>query len=513
MSAGKFVRSNLIITTLSLVGVAINFVSQMVLAYYFGAKTERDAYFSAAAVPAYIVTLFVGSITAVFLPFYINLKTKVNELDLRIFGASSLGLCALAIVLIALAGFTFSQEMMALVAPGYNGAQLQLTIQLFNILIFAAVFQTLSNFIAVFYHVENSFLLPAISPIITPVTSLVIVLLFHSYGIQSLAFGTLIGSILSLILLLPRVSGQLAPMAMLKIFNPNTREVFQLAMPLFISGAVYRLTTIIERTIGSRLPEGSVSYLGYSSQIYILLATIASGSLGTTFFPILSKAWSEGDTSRFRLLLTRAFLLTFSIILPIACILIVHRNRIIEMLFQRGAFDAHATVAVATSLSILMAAFIFSSLGNILTKAFYIANRTFIVGVLGISELIIYTACGYMLAQHYSYLGLSSALSLSTGWTLILFIVFLFHWKLLDGSILVNDVFKLIVASMVCCLVIYIVYKPLAGSGNLLSTLISSFIGVACYLVSVLYVMKISEAELINKTLKSYLSKYFHKVY
>lgn len=502
----KFFKSNIIVTALALVSVGVSFVSQMILAYYFGANAERDAYFSAIVIPSYIVTLFVGSFTVVFLPFYMEFKKKNNPLDVNKVIGSMLGLCTALLTCIAVAGFFASGFIVTGIAPGFDHEQALITRQLFNILIFSVIFQSLSSFLTIFHHVESRFLLPAISPIITPVISIFFVTTFSEYGIRSLAVGTLVGSTFGVITLLPIVINKIDPGHFFRFINAHTIRLLKLTVPLFISGSVYRLTTVLERIIASKLPSGSISYLGYGNQMYLLLASIASGSIATTFYPLMSEAWSEGNKSMLNHYLSKGVRLILFITLPLASIIVVLSYPMIKILFERGLFNSDATEAVSRTLAILMGAFIFGSLGNVIVKPFYITQKTTTVSVISTVEVIAYLFIGYFLSLQYSYLGLAAALTVSTGLTILFSVIVLSKSKLISFSGLYLDVLKLLVAAVICGLTAYISYEALnlLRMNIIVTTAISALISLLAYLVLVLYAFKFRDSSNIVSLVKSF---------
>jgi putative peptidoglycan lipid II flippase len=504
MRAPGFIKSNILITFLSLTGVGINFISQILIAYYFGAQNERDAYFSAMTVPTYVIALFVGSFSVVFLPFFVAFRKKHTESEVTRFVSSTIGVSFIFLAVLVVLGFMFSDDIVKYVAPGFQAEQLMLTGYLFRILIFTIIFQSLSSIVTVFHHVDRQFIWPAISPIVIPITSMIFVACFHNYGIKSLALGTLTGSLIAIVLISPVVLNKIRIKYLVDFLNPHTNRLIKLALPLFVTGIIYRLTTIIERIIASRLPTGSISYLGYSNQLYLLLATIASGSIITTFFPLLSSSWVEGNKEEFDALLCRGIGLILLITLPIAAVFIALDTQIIEILFQRGAFDRNATMAVARSLSLLMGAFIFGSLGNIMVKVFYIANKTFTISIINIVEIIIYAIAAYFLSIHYSYLGLAFALTLSTGFTIFVSAFFLLRWNFLSISNFSLDLVKLLVAAFCCGVLSYFMFSFLDGFNIVIATVFSGLTGVLFYLVIILCVLRVKDANVIYKAVVNY---------
>ncbi|MCC6818849.1 MAG: polysaccharide biosynthesis C-terminal domain-containing protein [Bacteroidia bacterium] len=484
--------------------MGLNFLTQTVIAYYFGTDLQRDAYFSALTIPAYLIILFSGSISTIFLPYYVDFRKNNSKEDVVKFGSSMLGCSIIFLLVVCAIGFISSRQIVDWIAPGFSLQQKVLTREIFDILIFTVIFQALSSVVIVFHHVDSKFLRPALSPLIIPITSFVAVLFFHKHGIIALAFGAQIGSFLSLVILITALADKVKFRDLIGLINPATKKVIILSMPLLISGSIYRLTTVIERIIGSTLPNGSISALGYSNQIYVLLVTIATGSIATTFFPKMAHSWSGGMSDEFNKIACRAIKLILAITLPIAAIFFTLGQPIIMILFQRGAFDSAATISVAESLKLFLGAFIFSGLGSVIGKIFYITNRTMAVSIVSIVEIFVYAICAYFLSHYYSYLGLAFSLTISTGFNIFVMTYLLIRWKYVLFSDLLGDTLKLVGAALICGMLIKSIFLWTESLNIFFGLMLSGLFGLSGYLFCILYVFKISEADTINKLIKSY---------
>lgn len=513
MKTDQFIQSNIVITFLTLLSVGINFISQILLAYYFGASSERDAYFAAITLPTYLVTLFTGSITTIFLPFYVSLKKEKSTVAIKQFISSSIGFFFIVLLLLAIIGFFFSQDILNYTLPGFNAQQLKSTTPLFRVLIFIIIFQSITSFLTIFYHTENRFLTPAASPIIVSLTSLTFVVFLHQYGIMSLAMGTLTGSILSTLALSPILKEKVMLAHLFSLRNIELKLALKMAVPLIVSGALRKVTPVAERIMASELPSGSISFLGYGNQLYMLLTMIASSSIGTTFYPPMSLAWAEGDENKFWHLFTNGIRLILLITLPIAAILYAISSPVVQIIFERGAFKHDTTLAVADTLKLLLGAFLFSSLGNIVMKIFYVSKKTSILTLVSTVELLTYILSGYYLSRHFSYLGLAAALSVSTSIPLIMALIFSPKKKPFSFKTFYADVVKLLLAAAICSSITFIIYRPLYAALNnvFTSTAISSLGALILYAVSILYIFKIEDSGLIINTAKKYIQTPFKK--
>ncbi|HET9956227.1 MAG TPA: lipid II flippase MurJ [Polyangiaceae bacterium] len=399
------------VTLLSFLGLLLGLGNSLLIAYLYGASPERDAYLLAAIVPTYLVSLFSGNISILFIPVFIQNHTKDEPQAWRF--ASSIicysGLILLAIVALAT---TFAKDVVARLAPAFTPAELDLTTRLLRVMMPSALFGGLSSVASSLYYAEQRFLRPNITallagslPLITNLT------LHHRMGMFSLAWGTTLGSAAGLLLLLP---GLLAPGKLR--FSLNAREdgilnLLRSSVPLLLASLLYRFNTGFERILGARLPTGSISFLAYATQIVTMLSSLTSSGIATTFFPALSRAFASNDMPGARRYLAIGVRAVLIVALPASVLLIVFAHPIVQLLLERGAFDRRATSGVSNSILLLLAGYVASSLGNVVTKCIYVAQKTAWLAPYTIIETIGYVALGAWLSKYFSYLGLAAASS------------------------------------------------------------------------------------------------------
>lgn len=414
------------ITALSIVNIVLTFVSQLVVAYYFGATWERDAYFSAVVIPTYLSTLFVSSIGAIFLPVFVDVKTQKGEEPANKFRNNVLSYSLVISFIVSALVVIFSNAIIAITAPGFTMEESRLSSELLSVLSLTIVFQVITNLASSVLQVQHRFILPSLAPLIAAAISLITVLLFTgSFGILSLAYGTLAGSAISAACLLLPLHKIGALKFVWELKNKEISRMIHACIPLFIAGIFYRSTSIFERSIASTLEEGSISFLGYGNQIMFILATLTSSGIAATIYPKLSRAWSEKNLPQIREMYIKSIRIIFLLTLPLSIIFIFWGVPIFTMLFERGAFTQDATYAVSSIFSILTIALIANSLGGVIAKIFYLTQRTLLGSFLEILSTICYVGFAYFLSGLYSYNGIAMAASISTLFTIITSFIFL----------------------------------------------------------------------------------------
>lgn len=499
-------KPTVIITICSLLGIFIGFLSQLIIAYFFGARFERDAYFVASTIPTYITAIFTGSVGIVFLPRVVNILNSKGK-EISNFLSTTFWLMVILLSLLVILVLLFPTGVINLVATGFSAEQNNFSARLLVIIIPSIIFNVLSNLLSSLYQIRNNFFRPALAPIISSMVSLIcVVLLCEKIGIFGLAIGLLLGSILSFLVLIP-ILKYYKLKAFVDLYDFDIQSFVKTLLPLFLTGILFRSTSIFERMIASNLPSGSISYLGYSSQILAILATLTSSGIAVSIYPALSKYWTERKVDDFVQLFIKIIRIIFLFTVPIAVSLIFYGDFFIKIIFQRGAFNADVTQAVSIALAWSMGAFLFQNLGSVIAKVFYISGKTVVISVIASFELIIYIILGFVLCRYFSYVGLSMALTFSSMSNIILSAFFI-HKRLfsIKPAKIAKDLLKILVITIFSLLTIYI-FSILINTRNTALMFIPFFFGFLMYYFMGL-ILRVDEIMSINNILTSLIVKY-----
>jgi putative peptidoglycan lipid II flippase len=489
-------KSTIQVTLFSFLGVLLGFVSQLVVAYFFGATPSRDAYFAAAVIPTYLTALFVGSVGSIFMSAYMAHQTQRTRTDTVLFVSRVVNVCGVLLSGLVVLGIIFADDVVAVSAPGFSGGQHVLAVTLLRIVLPSTLFLSLSSLLTTIYQAQGKFLLAALVPVLGILVTLSVVLVFSRIlGIVSLAYGSLASSIFNFLALSPMIlkRGQYRPNFAL---DREVRSIFAVSGPLFLTGIFYRSTSIFERMIASTLGPGSISYLGYANQFLASLTGIAASGIATTIFPVMSKQWELRDLTGVQELFAKGVRTVLVVTLPIAAIFLVQGQPIVRILLERGAFDAGATTAVSKCLAVMMVAFVSLSSGTLIARGFYLTQETKKFSLLVTSEMVIYLAAGYFLSKYVSYLGLAAALSISSLYTATVGTLMLRRvFGGLDGATMLRDFGRILCAAVVLGVTALLVRFLLQDLLNeLWSVGLAIAAGTSAYAIFVTCVMPIPDA-------------------
>lgn len=131
---------------------------------------------------------------------------------------------------------------------------------------------------------------------------------------------------------------------------------------------------LIERYLASSLPEGAISHLNYAQKV-AQMPMVLSLMLCTVTFPLIARALAEGDVARARDRVERDLFLAACVVLLGAATVVACAPRLIELLFQRGAFTAADTAATASVMRVYALGLLGHTLVGALVRSYFSAGR------------------------------------------------------------------------------------------------------------------------------------------
>lgn len=156
----------------------------------------------------------------------------------------------------------------------------------------------------------------------------------------------------------------------------KVRQLLRRALPVALGAGIYQVNIMAGTVLASFLPSGSVSYLFYADRLNQLPYGIIGAAVSTALLPLLSRQVKAGLAAEAMHSQNRALEFAFFLMLPAALALIVLAVPLIAVLFQRGAFDAHAVDATAAALRAYAVGLPAFMLIKALTPGFYAREDT-----------------------------------------------------------------------------------------------------------------------------------------
>jgi putative peptidoglycan lipid II flippase len=380
---GSLSRAAGVVGFYTLLSRILGLVRDMVVARYFGAGLAADAFFVAFRIPNLLRRLFAeGSLTIAFIPVFSEYLTRQSREDALRVARAVLTLLSLILVTVTVLGILFSPWIVRIQAFGFGGSGLKydLTVLLTRITFPYILLVSLVAFLSGILNSLRHFAAPAAAPIFLNVGIIGATLLISPHCAQPIvgvAVGVLLGGVMQLLLQLPWVFRQgisLLPMWMPG--HPAVRRIGMLMLPAVFGSAIYQLNQFVGTLLASFLPDGSVSWLYYADRLVEFPLGVFAIAISTAALPSLSRQAAGRDMADFKETLSHALRLTFFITIPSMAGLLILGKPIIQIFFQRGAFDAYSTIMTDRALFFYSVGLWAFSGVRVLVSAFYALQDT-----------------------------------------------------------------------------------------------------------------------------------------
>ena len=412
------------------------FIRDMIVAQFFGAGMATDAFFVAFRIPNLLRRLVgEGALTASFIPVYTEYITQRPPEEGREFVRATFWLLAVFLLALTGLGILLAPGIVKVMAYGFSQEPEKLGLTVFlTRLMFPYIF--FIGLAALAMGVLNSwkhFFAPALAPVLLNLSIILCVLVFNPFlsePILTLALGVLLGGIAQLVFQWPFLKRKGIVFGFrFEPSHPGVKRVAALMAPSVLGLAVTQLNVLVSTFLASYLPEGSVSYLYYADRLLEFPMGIFAIAVATAVLPVMSEQAARKDWENLRETLSFALRLVFFVTLPAMIGLIVLRQPILNLLFQRGAFTAHSAEMTAQALlyySVGLAGF---AGVRIIIPAFYSLQDTKTPVKIAFAALVANAVLGALLMHPLQHGGLALATSLAAGMNFAL-LVFLLRKKM-----------------------------------------------------------------------------------
>jgi len=146
--------------------------------------------------------------------------------------------------------------------------------------------------------------------------------------------------------------------------------------PRLLGVAAVQLNFVINTMVAASLGEGSLSAIKVAFMLMTMPLFAISQSVATAALPTFSAQVARGEIDDMRASLASTLRGILLLAIPATVGLILLRQPVVVMLFQRGAFDATSTELTAWALLWYTAGLVGHSVVEILSRAFYALHDT-----------------------------------------------------------------------------------------------------------------------------------------
>jgi putative peptidoglycan lipid II flippase len=401
---------------------------EVVVAGYFGTGDVVDAFLIAFLLPTFAINLLAGSFSSAMMPAYIRLKDNASAETARQLFSSILVLALLFLVSAAFVLAILAPTILPLLGSGFSAQTMALALSLFYWLLPVLVFSGACKIYAVAINAEERFILVALVPAITPICSVVLLVLFaEQLNIYALAAGLLVGSVAEVSILASVAAGRGLPVLPRWFgLNDDLRSVIRQYVPMVTAAFLMSGTVLVDQAMAAMLESGSVATLNYANKVVAMVLSVGSIALGTAVFPHFSRMVAKEDWGAVRHTFSTYTRLILLISVPITVVLFLFSESIIGILFERGAFSAKDTRLVGQAQAFYLLQIPFYVLGIMGVRLLSAVAKNQILMKISFVNLLTNIVANYIFMLYFGVAGIamSTAMVYALSFGLIYFSLF-----------------------------------------------------------------------------------------
>jgi putative peptidoglycan lipid II flippase len=408
----QIARAAGLVMALFVVSRAMGLLREVFISHHFGTGGELDAYLAAFRLPDILFQIVAGgALASAFIPTFAGyLAADDDDGAWRLASAVINLVLLLTTVLAAVAALLAPWLVRVVIAPGFDLPRQALTADLMRLMLLTPAIFGVSGVVMGILNARQHFLLPALAPILYNLGIIAgALLLAPSLGVRGLALGVVAGAVGHLLVQVPGlVHHGLRYTPTLGLRDAGVREVGRLMLPRVVGLAAVQVNFLVNTILASGQAAGSLAALNYAWLLMLL---------------------PQGTEMRSTLAATLRAVLY--LILPAAVGLIVLREPVVQIVFQRGAFTETSTHMVTWALAFFVLGLPAHAIVEIVVRAFYAMHDTKTPVAVGVVAVVLNVGLSLAFVQVFRALGwmphgglaLSNSLATTIEMAVLLFLI------------------------------------------------------------------------------------------
>lgn len=404
----------------NIVSRLLGLVREQVMAALFGATAATDAFVAASAVPQIVYDLLVGSaITAALVPILVDAVDDEDRLWRLL--STLLTLVALMLVVVGVVLGLAAPFVVSLLAAGFAPDVQAAAVPMVRLMLVAVVLQGLAGVLTAVLYARRRVTLPAFAAAVYNGGIILAALLLHDVlDVYALVVGVVLGAAGQVLLQAPGL-GRWRYRPLLELHRPEVRAILRLYLPVALGMIVTIAGIVIDRNLASRLAEGSLSVMNYATRLIQFPLGLVGTAIAFAVLPLLSRhasalaAAAQGGTpapdaaADYRETLRFGVRFVLLLMLPATVGLIVLREPLVQLLFERGRFGEVETARTALVFLAYAPQLPFTALDQLLIVAFYARKDTRTPVIIGAVTVLLYLVSALLLIGPLDVAGLALA--------------------------------------------------------------------------------------------------------
>lgn len=488
------------------------------LVSFFGASSDLGVFFAAFRIPDFIFQVVIaGALSSSFIPIFSEYLGKEKKDEAFSFTSSLTTIGIIFFVIVSIFIVLFAYPLAHLLAPGFSPRELLLMSRLMIIIQLAQLFFILGTVVTAVLQSFQHFLIPGIASAcynLGIIIGLAVFTGFFGFGIVGATIGVFIGSLLFFLVQLPLLLSTGFSFSPKVVIEDGVKKLFNLMLPRSFALIIGQIAVTANVFFASFISARGLVVFDLAQTLVMAPVLLFGQSIAQASFPSLSL--KTADKKEFVAIFTSSFNQTLYLTLPISVLFVVLRVPLVRLFFGASRFTWDATVDTGLTLAYFSISMGAQALMYLVSRAFYAyqdAKTPFITTLITVIFDIVLSYI-FVLVYHLPIYFLALAFSISTIVSVVIMMVVLDKKVNLPKFEIMITIMKILIASIVMGICIYIPIKLLdqlvfdtTRTINLfLLTGISSFMGFVAY-IFLTWLLDIREASYIIAVMRKFGDK------
>lgn len=449
----------------------IGYARDAYIAWAYGAGGATDAYVAAFTLPDFLNYIVAGGAASItFISIYTRFLAEKRDADAQRTFSITITVMTAVMIVGTIVAEIFAPQFVRWFVKGFTPDKIELCTHLTRILLPAQIFFYVGGVVSAVLLSHRLFLLPAFGPIIYNVFIILGGVIGGShFGIQSLAYGALIGSVagpfLASVIGAARIGTGYRPS--FDISNAAFREWVRLSIPLMLGVSLVTADDWILRHYAAN-GVGDITRLTFAKRLFAVPIAVLGQATGQASLPFFARLFNEKKLQEFADTVNDSVYRVSAAALLASGWMMVAALPLIDLVYRRGRFLFTDSQTSAVYFFWFSLSLILWSAQGLYARAFYAAGNTLTpmvaVTVITLVSLPIYS----VLFHTFGVVGLAWASDIGIGLNLVALAGLLHYRNLVRlGGLRWSELGKAFVTSVVAGAISFEVAKavPVAASG------------------------------------------------
>ena len=450
----------------------IGYARDAYIAWAYGAGGATDAYVAAFTLPDFLNYVVAGGAASItFISIYTRFLAEKREADAQKTFSIIVTVMTTVMIVGTLLTEIFAPQFVRWFVKGFPPDKIELCVHLTRILLPAQIFFYVGGVVSAVLLSHRLFLFPAFGPLIYNVFIILGgVVGGRHFGIQSLAYGALIGSFagpfLASVIGAARIGTGYRPS--FEIANPAFREWVKLSVPLMLGVSLVTADDWILRHYAAS-GVGDITRLTFAKRLFAVPIAVLGQATGQASLPFFARLFNEKKLQTFADTVNDSVYRVSAASLLATGWMMVAAIPLIDLVYRRGKFSFDDTQTSAVYFFWFSLSLVLWSAQGLYARAFYAAGDT-LTPMLAVSLITVISLPIYSFLFHtFGVVGLAWASDIGIGINLLALAVLLHQRGLVRlDEMRWKELSKALLAAVIAGVISFEVAKavPLGSTGG-----------------------------------------------